>query len=96
MIPNGNGGGVPVDDRCEGAEVLAYVCADGPYAPCGACETRGGPVKVFGGSVMVLTGGAPLEQFALRRPKCVELRQAPLIGNEPHEPSRLVVRFAMR
>ena len=53
-----------VDDRCAGAEVLAYPCADGPYAPCGAFATRGRPVKVFGGSVMVLIGGAPLEQLA--------------------------------
>ena len=44
---------VPVNDRCEGAEALAYVCADGPYVPCGAFEIRGGPVKVFGGSAMV-------------------------------------------
>lgn len=59
-IGSGNAGGVHVDDRCAGAEVLAYVCADGPRAPCGAFDTHGGLVKVFGGSVLVLSGGAPL------------------------------------
>ena len=54
---------VPVNDRCEGAEVLANVCADGPYVPCGAFEIRGGPVKVFGGSAMAFVASLRLGPF---------------------------------